>query len=60
MSDLARSWRRRATAAGPGRMIAPISSQQAGQGASVLYGSLVLLLVIGVVLTNKSYGGSAS
>lgn len=45
-----------AIAAGLGRMIAPVSSQQAGQNVAVLYGSLVLLLIIGVILTYKSLG----
>jgi len=42
--------------AGLGRMIAPISSQQTGQNVAVLYGSIVLLLIVGVILTYKSLG----
>jgi hypothetical protein len=42
--------------AGLGRMAAPLSAQEAGRHPSVLYGSLVALLVIGVVLTFKAYG----
>ena len=41
---------------GLSRMVAPISAQQAGQHASVVYGSLVALLAIGIVLTFKAYG----
>jgi hypothetical protein len=41
---------------GLGRMVAPVSAQQAGQNPTVLYSSLVGLLVIGVVLTVKSFG----
>jgi hypothetical protein len=44
-----------AIVAGLGRMIAPVSSQNAGRNAPVLYGSLVVLLTIGVVLTYKSF-----
>ncbi len=44
--------------AGLGRMVAPLSAQQFGQNPISLYGSLVLLLVIGIVLTVKSYGRS--
>jgi hypothetical protein len=43
---------------GLGRMAAPISAQQAGQSASVVYASLVALLAIGIVLTIKAYGRS--
>jgi hypothetical protein len=48
-----------AIAAGLGRMIAPISAQQAGQSVTVLYGSLIVLLGIGVILTYKSFRRSA-
>lgn len=41
--------------AGLARMAAPLSAQEAGRHASVLYGTLVALLVIGVVLTFKAY-----
>src|SRR5262245_21315454 len=44
-----------AIAAGLARMIAPVSSQHAGQSTPVLYGALVVLLTIGVILTYKSY-----
>ena len=44
--------------AGLGRMVAPVSAQQVGRSPSFLYGSLILLLAIGVVLTFKSYGRS--
>lgn len=47
-----------AIVAGLGRMVAPISSQQAGQSALVVLGSLVVLLAIGIVLTYKAYGRS--
>jgi hypothetical protein len=43
---------------GLGRMAAPVSAQQAGKNPAVLYSSLVVLLVIGVVLTVKSFGQS--
>src|SRR5574341_1458033 len=46
--------------AGLGRMAAPVSAQQAGQSAFVVYASLVTLLAIGIVLTFKSYGRSES
>ena len=46
--------------AGLGRMVAPVQAQQAGQSAIVVYALLVALLAIGVVLTFKSYGRSAS
>ena len=49
-----------AVVAGLGRMAAPVSAQQAGQSAAVVYASLVALLAIGVVLTYKSYGRSES
>lgn len=42
------------------RMGAPVSAQRAGQSASVVYASLIALLVIGIVLTFKSYGRSES
>ena len=45
--------------AGLGRRAAPVSAQEAGHHPSVLYGSLVALLVIGLVLTLKAYGRSA-
>jgi len=48
-----------AIVAGLARMIAPVSSQHAGQSAPVVYGLLIALLVIGVVLTYKSFGRSA-
>jgi len=41
---------------GLSRMAAPVSAQQAGQSAAVVYGSLVVLLAIGVVLTVKAFG----
>lgn len=40
---------------GLGRMVAPVSAQQAGQSSIVVYGSLVILLAIGFVVTFKSY-----
>ena len=46
--------------AGLGRMVAPISAQQAGQNTPVVYVSLAALLVIGIVLTFASYGRSQS
>jgi hypothetical protein len=46
--------------AGLARMVAPISAQQPGQSTSVVYASLVALLVIGIVLTFQSYGRSQS
>ena len=45
---------------GLGRMVAPVSAQQAGLNTTVVYASLIALLVIGVVLTFKSYGRSES
>lgn len=48
-----------AIVAGLARMIAPVSSQHAGQSAPVVYGSLIALLAIGVVLTYKSFARSA-
>jgi uncharacterized membrane protein YhaH (DUF805 family) len=45
---------------GLGRMVAPVSAQQAGQNSIALYGSLVALLAIGVVLTFKAYGRNES
>jgi uncharacterized membrane protein YhaH (DUF805 family) len=47
-----------AVVGGLSRMVAPVSAQQAGQSASVVYASLVALLAIGVVLTFNSYGRS--
>lgn len=41
---------------GLARMVAPISAQQVGHNPIALYGSLVLFLAIGAVLTIKSYG----
>jgi hypothetical protein len=40
-------------------MTAPVSAQAAGAHPIILYGSLVLLLVIGLVLTYKAYAGRA-
>ena len=45
---------------GLGRMVAPVSAQQAGQNSTVVYASLIALLAIGVVLTFKSCGRSVS
>jgi hypothetical protein len=47
-----------AVVGGLSRMAAPVSAQQAGQSASVVYASLVALLAIGIVLTFNSYGRS--
>ena len=44
-----------AVIAGFGRMAAPLSSQQAGQSAAIVYGSIVALLVIGIVLTCHAF-----
>ena len=44
-----------AVVAGFGRMAAPLSSQHAGQSAVIVYGSIVGLLVIGVVLTFHAF-----
>ena len=44
--------------AGLGRMAAPVSAQSAGQSAVIVHGSLIVLLVIGVVITVKAYGHS--
>jgi len=49
-----------AVVGGLSRMVAPVSAQQAGQSAPVVYASLVALLAIGVVLTFNSYGRSES
>jgi len=49
-----------AVVGGLSRMVAPVSAQQAGQSASVVYASFVALLAIGVVLTFNSYGRSES
>ena len=43
---------------GLSRMAAPVLAQQAGRSASVVHGSLVALLAIGIILTFKSYGRS--
>lgn len=43
-----------AMAVGLGRMVAPLSAQQAARHPVILYGSLVGLLVVGLVLTFKS------
>ena len=45
---------------GVGRMVAPLSPQQAGQSSIVVYGSLIALFAIGLVLTYKSYVGAGS
>lgn len=42
--------------AGLGRMAAPVAAQQVGRSASTVYGSLIVLLAIGIVLTFKSFG----
>ena len=42
---------------GLSRMAGPVAAQEAGRHPSVLYASLVALLVIGAVLTFKAYGG---
>jgi arginine exporter protein ArgO len=44
--------------AGLARMAAPLSAQRVGQSAAIVYGSLIVLLVIGLVLTVKAYGSS--
>lgn len=49
-----------AVVAGLGRMAAPLSSQQAGQSAAIVYGSIVGLLVIGIVLTFHAFRPSES
>jgi hypothetical protein len=41
--------------AGLGRMSAPLAAQAAGESSAFLYGSLVILLVIGLILSFKSY-----
>jgi ABC-type Co2+ transport system permease subunit len=41
--------------AGLGRMVAPLAAQAAGESPVFLYGSLVILLAIGLVLSFKSY-----
>jgi len=41
--------------AGLGRMAAPMSAQRAGQSAVIVYGSLFVLLAIGVVLTAQAF-----
>lgn len=45
-----------AMVAGLSRMAAPVAAQEAGQHLTVVYASLVALLVIGAVLTFKAYG----
>ena len=45
--------------AGLGRMAAPVSAQAAGGKPIVLYGSLGVLLIIGVILCFKGYTGGA-
>jgi hypothetical protein len=45
---------------GLGRMVAPVSAQQASQNTTILYSSLVVLFAIGLVLTFKSFGRSES
>ena len=40
---------------GLGRMAAPLAAQAAGENFAVLYGSLVVVLVAGVVLTYQGY-----
>lgn len=42
--------------AGLGRMAAPMSAQRAGQSAAIVYGSLIVLLAVGMMLTVKAYG----
>lgn len=49
-----------AVVAGLGRMAAPLSSQQAGQSAAIVYGSIVALLAIGIVLTFHAFRPSES
>jgi hypothetical protein len=44
---------------GLARMVAPIRAQQVGESALMLYGSLIVLLVTGIVLTYQAYFGSA-
>jgi len=43
--------------AGLGRMARPLAAQAAGENPAVLCGSLVTLLIIGVVLSFKAYAG---
>lgn len=40
---------------GLARMFMPLSAQRGGQSAAVSYGSLVVLLVIGIVVSYQSY-----
>ena len=40
--------------------IAGLAAQQAGESAAVLHGSLAALLLVGLVLTYKSYVGGGS
>jgi hypothetical protein len=47
-------------AGGLSRMVAPVSAQVAGQRPAVVYGSLIALLLIGIVLTFESYGQAQS
>lgn len=49
-----------AVVAGLGRMAAPLSSQQAGESAAVVYGSIIGLLAIGIVLTFHAFRRSES
>ena len=44
---------------GLGRMVAPLSAQHVGESPAFLYGTLVVLLVIGVVLSIKSVSRNA-
>ncbi|HSD73945.1 MAG TPA: hypothetical protein VLB75_04195 [Steroidobacteraceae bacterium] len=44
-----------AIVAGLARMAAPVVSQQAGRSPAVLFGSLIVLLAIGIILTYKSF-----
>ena len=49
-----------AVVAGLGRMAAPFSSQQAGESAAVVYGSIIGLFAIGIVLTFHAFRRSES
>lgn len=40
---------------GLGRMAAPLAAQAAGENPTLIYGSLLVLLAVGIVLTYKSY-----
>lgn len=44
---------------GLGRMVAPVSAQQAGRSGPVVYGSIAALFVVGLVLTFKAFGRRA-